>query len=359
LTEPGVRIATFATQGTESHDADRARRLVSELPAELWEFDRRRRLRSALHVIRKASSGRYDLVVMEGTGVAGGLALITARLLHRVRYVVSTGDAVAPYVGSVLSVLRPLAALYERLLYRLAAGVIGWSPYVTGRALTLGARRAMTAPHWSRIEGTGGGEGVRKELGIPDDSIVVGVVGSLAWNRRRQYCYGLELVAAIKQLDRPDVVALIVGDGSGMSRLAERAGTGLNKRIFLPGAVQPADLHRYLGAIDIAVLAQSIDGVGSFRYTSKLSDYLRAAIPVISTEIPVAYDVGVDWMWRLPGEAPWDPKHIEALASLLERLDRSEIEEHRSLVPTMAFDGESQQRAVTGFLRDLLAGSSA
>ena len=357
MIEIGVRIATFATQGTGSHDADRARRLVSELPAELWEFDRGRRFRSALQIFRKAASGRYALVVMEGTGVAGGSALIVARLLGRARYVVSTGDAVAPYVGSVVWALRPFAALYERLLYSRAAGVIGWSPYITGRALTLGARRAMTAPHWSLVRESAGGPAVRNKLGIPAESIVVGIVGSLAWNRRRQYCYGLELVGAIEQLARDDVVALIVGDGSGMSRLVKRAGPALSKRVFLPGAVESSELPAYLAAMDVALLSQSVDGVGAFRYTSKLSDYVEAAIPVISTQIPVAYDLGVDWMWRLPGEAPWDPKHVEALTRLLETLDKREIAERQKQIPDTKLGSEPQLRAVTDFLGDLLVDS--
>jgi glycosyltransferase involved in cell wall biosynthesis len=327
---------------------------VSGFEAEIWGFDRRRRFRSAIAVLRKASRS-YDLVVLEGTGVGGGVALILARILRGAHYVVSTGDAVAPYVGSVVPLLRPFARIYERVLYSLADGVIGWSPYITGRALTLGARRAMTAPHWSRVERVQAEVPVRQRLEIPEEAIVVGVVGSLAWNRRRRYCYGLELIKAMKQVSRDDIAVLIVGDGNGMPRLAEEAGSELNRRVFLPGVVPPQELFNYLQAMDLAVLAQSVDGVGAFRYTSKLSDYLDAGLPVISTQIPAAYDIGRDWMWRLPGDAPWDPVYIEALASLLEVLARSDIAARAQEIPVGAIDSVAQERAVTEFLIDLLA----
>jgi glycosyltransferase involved in cell wall biosynthesis len=354
LNDTGTRVATFATQGERSRDAVRAEMLVASLSAEVWPFDRRRRARSALEVVRRAIGRHPDLIVMEGTGMAGGLPLILSRLLKRTRYVVSTGDAVGPYAASVIRVARPFAAVYERLLYSLAAGVIGWSPYMTGRALTLGARRAMTAPHWSQASGTGNGHVIRNRLGIPEDSIVVGVAGSLVWNRRRGYCYGLEIVAALEQVARPDVVGLIVGGGNGSEKLLERAGTALGHRVFLPGEVPGEQLDDYLAAMDIAVLAQSVDGVGSHRYTAKLSDYIRAGLPVISTQVPVAYDLGVDWMWRLEGDAPWDPRHINALAALLQGVSREEVERHRDRVPREAFNAESQQRAVTAFLVDLI-----
>jgi hypothetical protein len=33
---------------------------------------------------------------------------------------------------------------------------------------------------------------IRKQLGIPEDSLVFGLLGSIAWTQRFQYCYGYE-----------------------------------------------------------------------------------------------------------------------------------------------------------------------
>src|SRR5439155_13077291 len=128
------------------------------------------------------------------------------------------------------------------LLCRWSAGFIGWTPYLTGRALTFGAPRAMTASGWapytlsperqaaSRIR-------IRKELGIAADDLVFGLVGSLAWTPRVRYCYGLELVRSLEQTSRSNLKILIVGDGSGRACLDEVAGKRLGYRMLLTGRV--------------------------------------------------------------------------------------------------------------------------
>ena len=53
---------------------------------------------------------------MEGSGLAGGLALLAARLFAGVPYVVSSGDAIGPWVGRQVVWAGPLFGLYERIL---------------------------------------------------------------------------------------------------------------------------------------------------------------------------------------------------------------------------------------------------
>jgi hypothetical protein len=43
---------------------------------------------------------RPDLLVMEGTGIAGGVACLAARAIWGQKYIVSSGDAVGPFVGN-------------------------------------------------------------------------------------------------------------------------------------------------------------------------------------------------------------------------------------------------------------------
>ena len=61
-----------------------------------------------------------------------------------------------------------------------------------------------------------------------------------------------------------------------------------------------------------------MDGVGMFRYTTKIAEYLAVRLPVITNQVPMAYDLGADWMWRLPGGAPWDEIFLDALVKLVE-----------------------------------------
>src|SRR5262249_31540693 len=149
---------------------------------------------------------------------------------------------------------------------------------------------------------------------IPADALVFGIVGSLAWNKRVGYCYGYELIEAIHRIDRPEAVVLIVGEGDGRVRLEQLAGKRLGRTVIFTGSVGRDVVPDYLAAMDVASLPQSVDGVGSFRYTTKLSEYLAAGLPVVTGQIPLAYDLDGNWLWRLPGKAPWDDHYICALS---------------------------------------------
>lgn len=350
------RVACFATQGSGHGDELRIRELLADLDPELLAFDRGTRLRSAAGLLGRLLRRRPDLVVMEGTGVGGGLALIAARLLAGIPYVVSSGDAVGPYIGLGHPRVAPLAALYERLLCRLSAGFIGWSPYLVGRALTFGAPRAMTAAGWSQPSAGLDRAARRRALGIPADAVVFGLVGSLRWNDAVGYCYGLELVQAALATGRDDLRVLVVGDGSGLPRLrqlADRSGG----RVILTGRVPKEEVGSYLGALDVASLPQSVDRVGSFRYTTKISEYLGAGLPMVTGEIPLAYDLDDGWLWRLPGTAPWDPRYLAALAELMRTVTPADLAARRAAVPAdlTPFDRDRQRRLVGAFVTELLS----
>jgi hypothetical protein len=350
------RVACFATQGSDSGDEQRIRALLDPLSPVVLPFDRARKPRSGLATALRLVRERPDLVVMEGTGVAGALAVLAARAAG-VRYVVSSGDAVEPYLSSFRPWLRPVARAYERLLCSRSAGFIGWSPYLVGRALTLGAPRAMTAANWApgAPRPTIDRDAARRRFGVPDGALVFGLVGSLAWHERAGYCYGTELVRAASGLERRDLVVLIVGDGNGRGPLERLAGRRLGETVLLPGAVPRADVPLALAAMDVASLPQSVDGVGAFRYTTKLSEYLAAGLPIVTGEIPLAYDLDDGWLWRLPGNAPWDERYVAALARLMESIEAGEIEARRSLVPRESplFSLERQRRQVCEFITDL------
>jgi glycosyltransferase involved in cell wall biosynthesis len=319
-------------------------------------FDRGARARSAISLLRRLRRHNPDLVVMEGTGVAGGFVVLFLRIAFGIPYVVSSGDAVAPFLKAIRRPLGLIGLLYEWALCRGSSGFIGWSPYLVGRALTFGAPRAMTAPHWGQPGRPGGGEAIRRRLGIPPDSVVFGIVGSLNWTPRYDYCYGLELVRAVSRISRPDVCVLIVGDGSGRPRLERLAAERLGHTVFLPGAAKRSEVPDYLDAIDVASLPQSVDGVGSFRYTTKISEYLAADLPVVTGQIPLAYDLGTDdWLWRLPGDAPWNERYVGALSELMESSGREDADSRRpSGAHASLFDLERQRRQVRGFVLDVI-----
>jgi hypothetical protein len=355
----GSGILCFATQGRDHLDADRLSYLLEPLRPQVYAFDHSRKLRSAIGLVKAALARRPRLIVMEGTGLGGGITLLAIHALLGVPYVVGSGDAVGPYLGLRSRAAGLIGGVYERMLCRHCAGYIGWTPYLVGRAITFGAGRAMTAPGWPRGEASVGARArVRRELGIPEDALVIGLAGSLNWRARIGYAYGAELVRAIRELRRRDVVACIVGDGPGRERLEEMAGEDLGVRVFMPGRVAPSEVADYLAAFDLASLPQSVDGVGSFRYTTKLSEYLAAKLPIVTGQIPAAYDLADGCCWRLPGRFPWSSTYTDALVAMLDGLTADAIAERRDAIGERGagpFDKLAQQRRTTEFVTDILA----
>ena len=358
MSEGTSEIAWFATKGAGTNEALRMGALLSGLPGACeWPFSKQNKRGSFAVLWRKLRQRRPALMVMEGTGIAGGLLCLLGRLLWQLPYVVSSGDAVGPFFRSHRPLVGWFFAIYERLLCRYCAGFIGWTPYLCGRAMTFGAPRAVTAAGWPLVRAAHETrEQVRRRFGIAAEAFVVGIVGSLDWNEPRQYCYGWELVKCAQQLDDPRFVFLIVGGGSGLERLRREAAKLFAGRVVLPGPIALEEVMGVLSAMDVGSLPQSMDGVGLFRYTTKLSEYAFAGLPVITSQIPVAYDSGHAWMWRLPGAGPWTDEYIGAMASLLRKMTPERIEERRTKVPREleAFDRAAQVARVTSFILDIL-----
>ena len=357
------RVLCFATQGAEHLDAARLRYLLEPVGPDEFAFDHDRKLASAIGLIKTALAQRPALIVMEGTGVAGGFPLIGLRVLFGVPYVVGSGDAVGPFLRLHSRFAGAIGAVYERLLCRYSAGFIGWTPYLAGRALTFGAARAMTAPGWGRgAPSAGARERIRARLGVAPEDLLVGIVGSLNWTEGSSFAYGLELVRAAARLEREDMVICIVGDGSGRARLEALAAEAHGVRVLFTGRVDPEEVADHLAAFDLASLPQSVDGIGSFRYSTKLSEYLAAGLPIITGEIPASYDLDDGFLWRLPGAAPWSDSYIDALAQLLQHVSASDVSTRRRAAQALdsgVFDQEAQQRRVVAFITDILTSSVA
>ncbi|UUZ80829.1 glycosyltransferase [Paenibacillus sp. P26] len=336
--DSGYKILGFATQGASGDDENRLKALLSEVPATFYPFEKRKKYQNFWRLLQNILKEKPSLVVMEGTGIFGGLALIIGNLITGVPYVVSGGDAVGPFIAKKQPFLGPLFLFYEKLLYSRSIGFIGWTPYLAGRALSYGTKYAMTAAGWapfqhSESERKAFRKQIREQYDIPEHHIVVGIVGSLNWSKRVGYCYGFELVQAAKRVKREDVTVIIVGDGGGKAKLQELAGEDLGHKIIFTGRVPREQVPMYLSAFDLASLPQSIDQVGAFRYTTKISEYLSVGLPILTGTLPMTYDLQGDWVYRIYGDTPWSETYIHSLANFMETITFEQIRQKSNNIP--------------------------
>ena len=357
------KIIVFATKGENTNEELRILSLLDGFEVDIFAFDYHEKILNFWLLIKKSLANKPKLIVMEGTGISGGFACLILRWFFNIPYVVSSGDAVAPFIAMKSNrLVGYFAYLYEYLLCRFCAGFIGWTPYLVGRALTFGAPKGITAAGWS--EKSYGfadldryRQVIRDKLSIPQQAIVYGLIGSLVWVKKLEYCYGVELVRARQQVDPDaDVYVIIGGDGTGTSHLQTLAGNLLGTKIILTGNIPSDRVLEYLAAMDVASLPQSVDGVGSFRYTTKVSEYLAAKLPIAIGQVPMTYDLLMDYSWCLAGKNPWDDKYIDRLAKLMENLTIEDIAEKKQMIPSSLkeFDLESQRKKVTKFIEDIL-----
>jgi len=153
----------------------------------------------------------------------------------------------------------------------------------------------------------GDGGAVRRELGIPENAPVIGVVCEL----RAQKALDV-LFAAAAQLrhELPELRVLVAGDGPEREGLEKEA-----RRLDLDGTVRLLGIRRdvpaLLDALDVAVLSSDYEG-------SPLSvmEYMAAGKPVVSTRVGGVPELVEDGVHGLLVE-PRDPG---ALAAAIGRL---------------------------------------
>ena len=148
---------------------------------------------------------------------------------------------------------------------------------------------------------------VRRELGLPESSPVIGLVGRLDhWGKGHKELF--EAMAILKE--RHPVHALIVGGGRRIDEIkALAASLGLAGEVHFLGTRR--DVPDLLNAMDIFVLPSYSEGV-----SLALLEAMAAGLPVIATSVGGTPEVVMD------GENGLliPPRDAEALAGALERL---------------------------------------
>ena len=364
-----VKVLCVNPRGAGDLHELRARRLTARLDAELtfYNVDRSQRYPTALKALWDVVvSQPWDLIYQEGTGIVAGLNMIRAARTRRQRFIVSSGDP----IGGFFHVTKGPAAgavfgRYERALYRSCAGFVGWTPYLTGAALQMGARRAVTVEGAVDLQtfmpyDLAERKAAKERFGLDPSHLVCGVVGSLRWTPRQSYCYGLELVEALRLVRRPDVSVLIVGDGNGREKLQARVPDVLRGRVVFAGRLPETDVVTALNAMDVGFITQTLDQLGNYRLTTKLPEYLACGLPVAMSPVPGFYDYVNDAGWALPAFHPADPRFHAQCAAWLDDLCWDEVHERATQARPIAeerFDYQRLGRRFCQFATEIAQGT--
>lgn len=268
-----------------------------------------------------ALTSRAEVLYLVDVGKTTAPAAVLGRLMGK-RVVVDTGDACYALARSIGD--RGFAGLLvvgigERLALRSASEVV-----VRGRAHATHVPGHAT--HIPDVPPAGVGPtsaaDLRRSLGL-DGSFVVGLVGSLNLSRRHGVSYGWDLIE-VPPHAAPEVVALIVGDGSGLEPLRRRArDLAVSDRCRFVGRVSTERVAEYVCAMDIALSTQTNDLVGQVRTTGKLPLYLACGRPVLASHVGEAAVVLGPVGWTLPYQGVVDRDYPARLVEKIEiwRLD--------------------------------------
>lgn len=342
----------LAIAASAGPDYERIKHLFKNCPhrVEICIVDKQKKISTLSTLWHRIKKENYDYIFLEGSGLTGGLAAILAKKVYRIPFIVSAGDPISSFFSVTKSnFLGLIMGLYEKILIRAATCYIGWTPYLTGRAIELGARNAFT------IEG-----GVdlkqfkpldqkkkidlKKRLNL--NKLVVGVSGSLIWSKKQHYSYGLELIRMLTYLKRKDVSVLIIGDGPARSRLESLVLKKYRSKVVFTGRVSPKEMPEYLGLLDIGLVTQTLDQLGNFRLTTKLPEYLACGVCVAMSPIPGFFD----YLWpngiSLPFDHPASTKFAQVLSKTIDDLNFDRINKYKK---------EGRRLAVEKFDYDILA----
>jgi GT2 family glycosyltransferase len=277
--------------------------------------------RGILRATRAVLGSRAPVLYLVDVGKATTVAAVLGRLRRR-RVVVDTGDAsyaLARSLGDRGPCGQALVGIGEQLALRCADEVV-----VRGR---LHADRVPGhATHIPDLPPPGAGPvrspELARELGL-EGAFVVGLVGSLIFSPRHRISYGWDLIEALPATD-PAVVALIVGDGSGLEPLRARAAAlGVGERCRFVGRVAVDRVGAHIGLMDAAISTQTNDAVGRVRTTAKLPLYLACGCPVLATNVGEAAALLGRHGWTLAYDGVVDRSYPPRLAAAIEawRLD--------------------------------------
>lgn len=357
----------FFVNGSEASAAGvRAKMFAERLPSE-WDirFNYRpiSKGKGILPFIQSALRFRPDVIYVMDTAYTGVLAGNAAKRLLGCKLVTDTGDVafeLAKSSGTYSAKQLALINWIEQMALKNSDCIVVRGSYHKSLLESQGVSNVVFIPDGvdTNVGKPVDATVLRKELSL-EDSLVVGLVGTMVWSEKHQMCYGWDVVEALGLLKDVPVKALLVGDGDGRAILERRAQElGVSDRIVFTGQVPYHDLPRYLCAMDVCVSTQSNDLVGMVRTTGKLPLYLAYGKYVAATDVGEGRRVLPGIGCLLPYEGVRDDNHPAHLAAHLRKVlaqpELMQIDEKAMKVAKENFDYTMLAQRVEKVCRELV-----
>src|SRR5581483_5840630 len=130
---------------------------------------------------------------------------------------------------------------------------------------------------------------------------------------------GWDLIEALRLPRDKPVKGIIIGDGSGISRLKARCKQyEIEDKVVFLGFVPYDDLPLYLSMIDVCLSTQTNDIVGQVRTTGKLPLYLASGRYILASDVGEAALV-LDHQMLVPYNGVKDQSYPVKLAERISR----------------------------------------
>ena len=230
---------------------------------------------------------RPDLVYVFDMALAGVVAAGLHRWRSGARLVVDTGDAITALARSLRGPVGvAVTAALERFALASADHIVVRGTYhrellaAKGVAATVIPDGVDLDVFQPRDDRRG-----RTLLGVGDE-LTIGVLGSCIWSPSVQIAYGWDLVELLGLLRGRPVKGVLIGDGSGVAHLRERArALGVEDQMVFAGRRPMEELPDLLAACDICLSTQTNDDAGNVRTTGKLPLYLACGRYVLASRV--------------------------------------------------------------------------
>jgi glycosyltransferase involved in cell wall biosynthesis len=289
----GPRVTVLVHGGPASIEAVRARGLTRSAPEGAVEIlfrdtDKAATGRRWKHAV---TSAQPDLLYVLNTAAPGAVLAPWWRTVRGQRYVLDTGDAVyemARTSGVGAGWKLPALWLFERWAHRRASAIVVRGTRHRELLLTQGRRRVEVIRDGFAEQQDVQAETIaalRTRLGL-EGRFIFGVMGSTVRSEKLGLCYGWDLLEALVPLRDLPVTGLIIGDGSGLPWLKQRATElGVADRVVFTGRIPYPEVPAYLRLMDVALSTQTNNLPGQVRTTGKIPEYMAAGRFILASRV--------------------------------------------------------------------------